>query len=250
MCVVAIAHLASDRYPLIVAANRDERHARSSAPAGWWDDSSGILGGRDLVAGGTWLGIGANGRFAAVTNIFEGSARPAERSRGALVGEFLGTDVSAWRYARDVSDDGVRYGPFNLLLLAGGRLSFASNRKPACELEEGVHVFGNNRPGTDWPKLRMLSTRLEQALAETDPSDGLLDCLSGTDARGTLETAPESLFIVGPDFGTRCSTVLTVDTQGNAEFVERSFLPDGTVSGTVRFAFELPAPAVLQSKRD
>lgn len=247
MCIVAIAHLASDRYPLVVAANRDERHARSTAPAQWWQESPGILGGRDLVAGGTWLGVGLNRRFAAVTNVFEPGSKPAERSRGQLVGDFLRTEISAARYADRVAAAGDHYGPFNLLLLERDRLRLVSNRNESTRLEPGIHACSNNRPGSDWPKLRSIRTRLERALAEPDPTAALLDFLSGPRARGTLETAAESIFIVGSDFGTRCSTVLIVDSDGKAGFVERSFLPDGTTGGTVSFEFAMPVPPAIAS---
>ncbi len=130
MCIVAIGHQASSRYSLVVAANRDERHARPAAAADWWDGPGSLLAGRDLEAGGTWLGVTGSGRFAAVTNIFEGGgADRADRSRGALVTGFLESSATPSAYADLVEPD--RYGPFNLVLWQSGELHFVSNRNSA-----------------------------------------------------------------------------------------------------------------------
>jgi len=240
MCVIAVAHLASQRYPLIVAANRDERHERESAPADWWPDAPGLLGGRDLVAGGSWLAVSDSGRFAAVTNIFERPLPPAERSRGALVSEFLRSDLSATEYSRRIQADEGRYAPFNLLFLESGQLHFCSNRNPTTALAPGLHTCSSNRPGADWPKLSSLEAALRNALSDIDPAEQLLEHLSGPQARGTLDAAPESLFIVGTEFGTRCSTVLIVDRDGHVRFIECRFLPDGETAGTASFEFLTP----------
>lgn len=243
MCIVAVAHLASSRYPLIVAANRDERHARPSAAADWWDGPGTLLAGRDLVAGGTWLGVTGSGRFAAVTNIFEGGAAIAERSRGALVTGFLQGSAAPSEFAAALADQGERYGPFNLVLRADEELHFVSNRNASTALGAGVHVFSNNAPGLHWPKADLLADAITGAADRDDLAEFLIATLSGPDARGPLERAAESLFVVGDEFGTRCTTVLTMDAAGSAVFVEQRFGPGGDAAGRSELGFELTARA-------
>lgn len=241
MCIVAIAHLKSRRYPLIVAANRDERHDRPSAAADWWDGRGSLLAGRDLSAGGTWLGVTGTGRFAAVTNIFDGIAPAAAKSRGALVTGFLRGGAGPSDYAAALAAEGAMYGPFNLILRAGAALHFVSNRNAAAALDAGVHVFSNNASGPQWPKAGILADAIGHAAERDDLHEFLLEALTGPGARGPLERAPESLFVVGDAFGTRCTTVLSFDSDGRAVFVEQRFGPAGGTEGRSEFAFDLSA---------
>src|SRR5688572_17852905 len=116
MCLIAVGLRAAPRYPLIVAANRDEQHARPTASASWWAESPRVLGGRDLQARGTWLALDRTGRFAAVTNIREANRPIGLRSRGALVADFLASRGSAADYAAQAVDEGAAFGPFNLFV--------------------------------------------------------------------------------------------------------------------------------------
>ena len=239
MCIVAVAHLAHGRYPLIVAANRDERHARPSAAADWWHGPGTLLAGRDLAAGGTWLGVTGSGRFAAVTNIFEPGAARAPHSRGALVTAYLLGTSTPSEHAAAIAREGARYGPFNLVLGAGDALHFASNRQASAALLPGIHVLSNNAPGLKWPKVGALAATLEHAAARDDPHEFLIETLSGPAARGPLERAADSLFVVGETFGTRCTTVLTVDAAGRARFVEQRFGAGGAATGRSEHVFAL-----------
>lgn len=238
MCIVAVAHLASRRYPLIVAANRDERHARPSEPADWWAGPGSVLAGRDLEAGGTWLGITGSGRFAAVTNIFEGGSPKAERSRGALVADFLEGTAPPSDYVTAVAAAGSAFGPFNLIVCEGRGLGFVSNRNASGMLENGIHVFSNNAPGLQWGKVEVLAAAIGRAETQDDLTEYLIETLSGPAARGPVEQAADSLFVVGDTFGTRCTTVLTIDAAGHAAFVEQRFGPRGEVAGRSAFAFQ------------
>lgn len=239
MCIVAVADRASARYPFIVAANRDERHARPSAAADWWHGEGSLLAGRDLEAGGTWLGVTGTGRFAAVTNIFEGRAEVASLSRGALVTGFLESTMTPSDYAAAVEQDGARYGPFNLILRSDDGLHFASNRNSSVALDPGVHVFSNNAPGLKWAKTDLLAGAIRRAADHDEPERYLIETLSGADARGPLGRAAESLFVVGNDFGTRCTTVLIIEDTARARFVEQRFGPDGDSTGKSEFLFEI-----------
>ncbi len=239
MCIIAVAYRASARYPLIVAANRDELHARPSLPANWWSDRPGVLSGRDLVAGGTWLGITTGGRFAAVTNIAGAPAAPATDSRGILVGNFLATELPGARYVSAIA--GERFGPFNLLLLDSTGLRHVSNAGPASTLGPGVHVFSNNTAGVAWPKVDRLAGDVLARIAAAEPAaaltERLFDLLTGPAARGEFASAPASTFIVGDTFGTRSSSVIVIDAEGAGRFVERRFGPGGSADGESRFEF-------------
>jgi uncharacterized protein with NRDE domain len=239
MCIVAVAHLTSSRYPLIVAANRDERHMRPSATADWWDGPGSLLAGRDLAAGGTWLGVTGSGRFAAVTNIFEPGAAQAERSRGTLVSGFLLGRASPAAYAESLAADRARYGPFNLLLRDAEALEFVSNRHPPAALGPGIHVFSNNGPGLEWSKVDALGRMIERAEHRDDLLEYLVEALTGPDARGPREQAADSLFVVGDAFGTRCTTVLTVDGAGRARFVEQCFAAGGKATERSEYVFDI-----------
>src|SRR5262245_10659245 len=143
MCLIVVALGAAPRYPLIVAANRDELHARRTASAAWWPDRPRVLGGRDLEAGGTWLALDRGGRLAAVTNIREANRPVGLRSRGSLVADFVADLEAAEEHAARAVRDGAAFGPFNLFLYDGRELMFASNRAPAARLGLGSHSFSN-----------------------------------------------------------------------------------------------------------
>lgn len=240
MCLIVIGVGASARYPLLVAANRDEQHARPAQTAARWSDAPHIVGGRDLSAGGTWLAVDARGRFAAVTNIRD-PQRPAEaRSRGALVADYLQGSDSAAAYAARVVRDGAEFAAFNLLLYDGRELHFASNRAPAARLGAGLHAFSNAPPGTEWPKTATARRGAEQLLAHAAPVEPLFALLAERD--DTSEPAlrhQRTHFVVGPTYGTRCSTVVLVAADGQAVFAERSFDATGTLVADVRETFVL-----------
>jgi uncharacterized protein with NRDE domain len=241
MCLVAVALGAAPRHPLLVAANRDERHARATDRARWWHDLPGIFAGRDLEAGGTWLGIDRRGRLAAVTNVRDGPPKPGPRSRGALPTDFLAGGASAAEYARRVAADGADYAPFNLLLYDGRELRYASNRAAPLALGVGLHAFSNAPHGTEWPKTASARAGLERLLDAEDPLEPLFALLAD---RGDEAAPPEhrymsAHFIAGPVYGTRCSTVIALDASGALSFAERSFDATGQLVGESRATFVL-----------
>ena len=180
MCLIYVAWRRHPRYRLVVAANRDEYHARPAAPAHWWEDAPGVLAGRDLEAGGTWMGITRGGRFAAVTNYRDsvksvpGTGRGATASagapsRGALVGAFLSGDESAPAYLDRVAREGHRYNGFSLLAMDGETLAFASNRaRGVTLLEPGVFGLSNHLLDTPWPKVTSGKAEMERLVAGPD----------------------------------------------------------------------------------
>jgi uncharacterized protein with NRDE domain len=239
MCLIVVAHAATPRYSLLLAANRDEQHTRPTRPAAWWPDV-GILGGRDERAGGTWLGVDRRGRLAAVTNIRDARPRVEPYSRGALATEFLARDESAERYATRARRDGDRYGPFHLLLFDGTELHYSSNRAPPMRLDRGLHALSNAPPGQEWPKVATARDGASAVLAAAEPLEPLFALL----AERALDVAAEARyrnahFIVGPAYGTRCSTVVLIDAAGTLTFVERSFDSGGELLGEVRESFRV-----------
>lgn len=246
MCLILFAALAHPRYPLLVAANRDESYARPTATAAFWDDEPGVYAGRDLEQGGTWLGIARNGRFAAITNYRQGSRNPAaERSRGELTRGFLAGHEAPGPYLHSVETRAAHYNGFSLIVGEATDLWFYSNRgvEPR-KITPGVHGLSNHLLDEPWPKVRRgiaelqtllsadedeLVARLFEVLADrAAASDDLLPA-TGVDQR--RERALSASFIAGDTYGTRASTVLLVGAGGDVLVRERSFGPGGAVLG-------------------
>ena len=221
MCLIVVGWRAREHYRLIVAANRDEFHARPAAPAAFWRDQPGILAGRDLEAMGTWMGVSRSGRFAAVTN-YRGAREPAaEESRGVLVSRFLAATTSAAAYMAELAARAQRYSGFNLLACDREELWWISNRDGAPRrLDPGYHALGNLL--LDSPDVQPI----KQRIAETPP------------AVEALFSALTPAKIVNPQYGTRCSTVL-LDGDKEVRYAERSFAADGADGETVHFLVTL-----------
>jgi uncharacterized protein with NRDE domain len=250
MCLVLVAWQQDDALPLIVAGNRDEFHARLTEPLHWWSDKPQILAGRDLEAGGTWLAMGRNGRFATVTNFRDADHPQARfRSRGELVTGFIESAAGPLEYLQSI--DGAHYAGFNLLVSDGERLAYASNRDGgrARELAPGLYGVANGGLDAPWHKTLVSKERMRQALSEGVDTDGLLALLDdrergpdddvsaavpGFAGAGAL-TAP---FIVLPDYGTRSSTAVLLSNTGRVDVTERRFGPDGLQTGETRETFQ------------
>jgi uncharacterized protein with NRDE domain len=253
MCLILFAHRADAALPLVVAANRDELHGRPTAAAHWWDDAPGILGGRDLEAGGTWMAVGADGRWAAVTNLRDPQRpRAAPASRGELVSGYLRGEVDPEAFSGDVAARYERYSGFNLLVGDRESVWYVGTRSPSPRLlDPGVYGLSNDVLDTPWPKVRDGAREVRALLDDRRPTtDELFEILLRTDpAPDTelpdtgvgrpLERVLSSRFIVGAEYGTRSSTVLLIDDGGSVRFEERSFLAGPVNSGIVRFEFEL-----------
>lgn len=239
MCVIAWAWRAHPRYPLVVLANRDERHARRTAALHWWRQPPGLLAGRDLEAGGTWMGVSGSGRFAAVTN------RPGEKpdgapSRGGLPVGFLADVADAAAHAADVARRADDYAGFNLLLGDGRSLAFVSNREPDRLLEPGIYGMANAALGEDAPKVRRLTALLEEWVETGAPAAPRqwLDRLGET--QSAPGGGPESAVLVcGADYGTRASSVLAIGADARTVFLERGFGALGRRADVAAFEFEL-----------
>jgi uncharacterized protein with NRDE domain len=243
MCLIGISWRAHPGQELVVAANRDEFHRRPSAPAGFWSESADVFGGRDLKEGGSWLAVSTRGRFAAVTNVRRMiPPNPAAPSRGGLVADFVRGGDSAAHFAERLRGAAGRYSGFNLLLYDGRELRYVDNH-PEYEhapVTPGVHVVSNDQLDTPWPKALRLKAVLERQPAAAALFEALADRRPAADAElpdtgvgRELERLLSPPFIVSPDYGTRCSTVVTL-AGGEIEFVERRFDAAGATTGETR----------------
>ena len=242
--MIVVAWKARPGMPLVVAANRDEWRERPTQPAHWWPDHPDILAGRDLEAGGTWMGVARSGRFAAVTNFRDPSdKRSTARSRGELVADFLATGGLAETWLATLSRRAHEYNGFNLIVGDGERLwYFGSRGGEAREIEPGIHGLSNHLLDEPWPKVIRGRLAMDESMDDADPSVRLFAMLA--DGRGAPDEAlPDTgvgiawerrlaaPLITGADYGTRSSTVLWLRDDGSGRFEERSLGPDGHVTG-------------------
>lgn len=239
MCIAYLAIGTHPDWPLFIAANRDEFHARSSTSAAPWPEHPDVLAGIDNVAGGTWLGITRQGKFGLLTNFRDMSYEPGAASRGALVADYLTGQTPAAEYAKKVASAGSRFNGYNLIVGNLDEAFYISNRRDAHEalpLEAGRYVLSNHLLNTAWPKTQRLKERLDdfplERLAESlSPVFGILkdqtvaddELLPSTGLSLERERLLSSPFIISPDYGTRCSTVIAVNRDGRGFFSEITY---------------------------
>lgn len=245
MCLIALNWQPDSDQPLLLIANRDEFHRRPTRPAQPWPESPSCLGGRDLSAGGGWLAVNQNGRFAAVTNVRLADEMHREflRSRGELVRNFLLSEESAEIFATKSLARAEEYAGFNLLVSDGDELWHANNRMNECQrLSAGIHVVSNASLSDRWPKMesarRILveqaksnvvdHSRLFLAMEDTQiPND---DDLPDTGVGKEFERYVSPVFIAGAEYGTRATTLIRLG-RSQSELVERRFAPNAVISG-------------------
>jgi uncharacterized protein with NRDE domain len=252
MCLLVLAWNTHPRYRLVVAANRDEYHERPTAALDCWPAPDEILAGRDLRAGGTWLGIDRRRRFGIVTNFRDLVRAPPEApSRGGLIPGYLRGAAGPGDYLAALEREALGYGGFNLLLADGESLWYASNRATpfARALAPGVHGLSNERLDTPWPKLRRVRRGFEEWLrGGGSAEDGELFALLGDRAPATEEEvlpstgiSPEwerilsSPFVLHEKYGTRCSTIVAIEPTGACYVAERRFDPSGACIGETEY---------------
>lgn len=238
MCLIVLSWQQHRAYPLILAANRDEFYARPSEPLHWWPDA-GILAGRDLEGGGTWMGLSRDGKFAAVTNVRDPRAhRPEAPSRGRLVTDYLVGNAPPSDYVESVSHRGQAFNGFNLLAGDLDELYSYSNRGHGpVRLSPGLYGLSNDILDTPWPKVERSKQRLARMLRQpevaptsvremlSDPEPAPDDELPDTGIDRDLERALSAPFIRTPDYGTRVSSLLLIRRNGEAEFYEWGHFP-------------------------
>jgi uncharacterized protein with NRDE domain len=253
MCLILLAWKMHEKFPLVLAANRDEFYERPSAPAAFWDDDPDLLAGRDLKRGGTWLGITRTGRLAAVTNYRDpASLKQDAPSRGELAIDYLGRQDCPEEYLQRLALRAGRYNGFSLLVGGRSELFSYSNRGEASRLLPGIHGMSNHLIDTPWPKVNQGKQALGELLAaKNDPSPEVLLALLASRSRPPDESLPDTgvgmewervlspLFIESQTYGTRCSTVILIDRQGVVTFVERVFNGGSEPRLTSRFDFRI-----------
>ena len=253
MCLILFAWKVHPNFPLVLAANRDEFHERPSAPADFWDDAPDLLAGRDLRDGGTWLGITRRGRVAALTNYRDpASLKTGAPSRGMLVSDYLRGRENPGAYLEQIEPEAGRFNGFNLLVGDPDELYCFSNRGARERLQPGIYGLSNHLLNTLWPKVAQGKKALETLLQRgNEPSPEALFALLADRTRSADDRLPDTgiglewerllspLFIENPAYGTRSSTVLLIDRNGDVTFIERVFNGAADPWMTARFAFRI-----------
>jgi len=241
MCTILFSYEQRENEPLILLANRDEFYDRPTIPAGTWEDEPGILAGRDLVGGGTWLGVTTEGRIAAVTNYRDANQTSGTRSRGELVANYLRSNSAPLDYMNEIAGSADDYSGFNLLTGlftpdATEMYYFSNRREGILRLEPGLYGVSNHLLDTPWQKTVRGKSRLSRILSNEGVNKGaffelLADHSLAPDAElpdtgigYEKEKVLSAIFIETPIYGTRSSTVVIIDREGNVDFEEKVFV--------------------------
>jgi uncharacterized protein with NRDE domain len=255
MCLILLAYQSHPRYPLILAANRDEFYHRPTAAADFWETKPPVLAGKDLKSGGTWLGISRTGRIAALSNYRDPSTvRDNTPSRGGLVTDFLLGNMPPDEYLKLLQQHSHDYNGFNIIFGDRHNLFYYSNKGEVPSLlQPGIHGLSNHLLDTPWPKVVQGKKALEKVLSHGQepnveeifslladrlmPDDSLLP-KTGVALETERLLAP--LFISGPDYGTRSSAILLIDKDAEVTFCERihNGTPGRGATRTFRFTIE------------
>lgn len=231
VCLIALAAGIS-RFPLVLAANRDEDHDRPTLPAAFWGEAPDVLGGRDALHLGSWLAISRRGRFAAVTNLHGSLRHPDKRSRGELVSDFVRGDGEPEQYLNDVASRAGQYAGFHLIAgQTGGEIVLCS--RSVTVLEPGIHALSNAPSGEHWPKVDIARQEMKELLRIDDAAElaaAVLQFLQRQRGTGHVES---EIFIPGEGYGTRSSTAIVVDGD-HVNFFEQSYAPGGIRDGPPR----------------
>ncbi len=252
MCILFIAIEQHPQYPLIIAANRDEFFARPSRSAHFWADAPGILAGRDMQAGGTWLGINSRGRIAAVTNLrVPEPTKTAGRSRGELVARYLRGDDNRDQYLEFIANQHSVFNPFNLLFGDARQLFVFSSLAPELKpLAAGFHAISNGLPDHYWPKMSRGVELLEKCILQAgeldveqllvvmrDKTEADDASLPATGISSAAEKRLSPIFISGDDYGTRTTSVLLCEQQ-RTQLIEYTYLPHDVLADKQSFILE------------
>lgn len=252
MCLILFAWRTHAQHELIVAANRDEFYERPALAAGFWPDQPNVLAGRDLLAQGTWMGVTRGGRLAAITNFRNpAEGKPVAPSRGHLVSGFLSDEREPIGWLKALAPQAPEYNGFSMILADRRTLCFFSNRNGAITtVAPGIHGLSNHLLDTPWPKVEKGKAQLAKLIEKPFDAQAYLSLLADgepalerqlpdTGVGPELERRLSSIRIVGDGYGTRCSSVLRISSDGCIEFWERTYAPDGGVAGTVNYEFML-----------
>ena len=250
MCLIVFAYKAHPDYRLILAANRDEFYERPASVADWWANHPGILAGRDLKANGTWMGVDKKGRFAAVTNYRDlSSIRDNARSRGDLPVDFLTANHLSAAYGGFVLKKADQYNGFNLLTMDEEMVHLSNYENKVNLLTGGIYGLSNALLNTSWPKVDHAKRALEEEIKGNFSLESLVammqddqvapdNQLPATGLSLEMERAVSAMCIRTPDYGTCCSTAITIDHDGNVAFLEKSYPVGNRKDISVSYAFK------------
>ncbi|MCF6137446.1 NRDE family protein [Pseudalkalibacillus berkeleyi] len=252
MCVLYFAYKVHPKYPLILAANRDEFYERPTAPIHFWEDHPDILAGRDLREKGTWMGVNTQGRIAALTNFRDPNEWTNHKiSRGKIVREFLNSEIDPFTFLKQLQSTRSDYRGFNIIVGTTQGLYYYSNvQNEITEIVPGIHGLSNHFLNTTWPKVEKGKHDMSLCIAKESPIDHecLFEILANRD-RPEIQHLPNtgigleweeklsSIFIDTNTYGTRSSSVLTMSSEDHVDFVEKSII-DGKVNNT-HFSFSI-----------
>ncbi len=254
MCLIFLAYNSHPEYPLVLAANRDEFYDRPARPMDIWPEHPHILAGKDLQAGGTWLGVSKSGYFAMITNYrdMRQPTKPQAPSRGKLVLDYLTGLFEPKKYLQALHADANRYNGYNIIL---GTLTdpwyYSNQTNKIIRLGTGIYGLSNALLDTPWPKVRRGKERFKQILAEKnidkealftmmrDSTPAADDELPDTGLDYEKEKALSSVFIRLPGYGTRNTTLLLLDKNGHVSLIERTYIPDQEAQMDREFGFSI-----------
>lgn len=256
MCLILFSYRTHPSFDLILAANRDEYYERPSEPPAFWPEAPFLLAGRDLLAGGSWLGITKSGRLAAITNYRDpASLKTNAPSRGRLVIDFLKGDETPREYLLGVRTRATDYNGFNLLIGDRESLFWYSNRDGGiCRLSEGAYGISNRLLDTPWPKVvrgkELMGPVLEAAIPSTNDLFRLLrddappadELLPSTGVGLEWERVLSPIFIRSAAYGTRSSTIILVGKDGHVTFLDWTFNATTDQAEERRFEFDIETP--------
>ncbi|WP_301108310.1 NRDE family protein [Sporosarcina sp.] len=256
MCLLAFQLQSHPKYKLILMANRDEAYNRPTAPADFWQDHPDILAGRDLEQMGTWLGINKQGKIAALTNYRDISLpETGKLSRGNIVSSYLQSNETPQDFMEQLHHNRDHYTGFNVLAGSSEELFYYSNTEQKTEhLKNGTHGLSNALLNTPWPKVEATKRLLREYTESTDEIDAEVlfemmqraerfpaEQLPDTGVGQELESLLSSIFIASEEYGTRCTTVLLVDSDNQVYFEERTF-KNGVFVTAQKFNFTIENP--------
>lgn len=254
MCLIVFAYKVHPETPFLLAGNRDEFYQRPAKPAHKWKTEPEIIAGKDLAAGGTWMGISESGRFAALTNyraIHE--IKENAPSRGDIVKDFLLSDKPIEHCLAQILNHSGNYNGFNLIAGTLSDMYFLTNKKDSIQkLEPGFYSISNAFLDTPWPKTEKAQRHFqsilekkgvdEEAIYELliDQEQFPIEQLPKTGLTEKMEKAVSPIFIRTENYGTRCSTIVSMDSHSNISFAERTYTPGTTkVEYETRFSISL-----------
>lgn len=254
MCLIVFSFKQHSKYPIILAANRDEFYERPTRPARFWAQEPHILAGRDEKMGGTWLGVTKQGNFAALTNYRDlTNIKESAPSRGEIVKNYLADNAHPHKYVEMLKRSAEDFNGFNLITGSPDQLFHYSNETDAItKIEPGLHGISNAVLNTPWPKVETAKSEFRDAITGEEIDHTRIfkmlinsksypeNQLPNTGLSKEMEKMVSPIFIKSKDYGTRCSTLLTIRHDGEVTFIEKTYTPKaGTVTSEARFDFKI-----------